>query len=380
MIIPGISFAAHDFSATFYAHTVLGNDVYSFWETLEINETINGDALLAGRKISIRGTIEEDVQAAGAEITIDGTINDDARLAGGAVFIDGHIVGDLIIFGNSVIIGRRAVIDGNLIAYGNSIEMNGIVHGTASVGGASIIQNGIIGGFTTLNGKRVSMSGSTDGSALIIAQELEFLPGAHIAGDLRYWREGGEADFGSVVEGMATYDPEFAGLGESARRFAFSGLFAIGALFLLLSGILMIALFQFATKTLFIDSAKSLRAQPLRNFIRGFLYFILTPLVIAFLFITIIGIPLGIALLCLYLLVFLFTNVIAAMVLARLLELKRNKTWLPLMVFGMSIGIYALLHLLLFIPYVGWLFNALIIIVTYGSFLEEKIYRFKKMR
>ncbi len=380
LLLPLFTFAAEEGSTPPYPHISLGGDLYGAWETIEVRDDIAGDVFIAGRRLSVRSTVGGDVHAAGADITIDGHINDDLRIAGDFLLIDGYVDSDVFAFGNTIVIGPHAVLSGSLVAYGSEIDIQGIVHGSVTVGGENVVHDGHIGGVATLRGDHVSIGGTMSGNALIIAKDIEFLPAGVILGELRYWQEAGPENFDARVLGADIFDPIYAEYGKGSNDAIIRGILTLISLLSIISAMLTIAVFQMVTKTFFIDCAKSLRAQPVKNFIWGLLYFVCTPFIAAFLFATVVGIPLALLVLGAYMFSFLFANVIAAMIFARFLELRRKKIWSPLLLFVISFLLFILLQALLFIPIVGWMIDTFIVVLTFGTYLEEKVYRFKLVR
>lgn len=106
---------------------VRDDDIYLAGETITIEGTIRGDAVVAGRWITINGTVEGDVIAAGQTIAIKGKVGDDLRLAAQVVQIgeNTQIGDDAIAAGFSLETQTNSNIGGNLNFFGAQALLTG---------------------------------------------------------------------------------------------------------------------------------------------------------------------------------------------------------------------------------------------------------------
>ena len=129
---------------------VIEDDLYVGAATLEVNGTIKGDLVAAGQKITIgpKGVVEGDLLAAGQSITILGTVQDDVRAAGMAISLasGGKVGSDFVGFGYSVSSAADSVIRGDVLAAGGQVLMAGEVAGDARVFAGAFKLEGTIGG------------------------------------------------------------------------------------------------------------------------------------------------------------------------------------------------------------------------------------------
>ena len=114
-------------------HTVQCNyhfrddDIYLAGETITIDGTIRGDAVVAGRRIAINGTVEGDVIAAGQTIAFNGKVGDDLRLAAEVLQIgeNARVSDDAIAAGFSLETQGNSSIGGNLHFFGAQALLTG---------------------------------------------------------------------------------------------------------------------------------------------------------------------------------------------------------------------------------------------------------------
>lgn len=360
----------------------LRDDTYRAGDLLVIEEIVQDDVLAAGRSIIVRGDVGGDVQAAGQSIRIEGNVAGDVRLAGSDVELGGNIGSSAIVFAGSVYVPEGTTISGSLVIFAGSVTVDGTVQGNLHVEGDSIRINGRVLGSTIARGARIEANGSFTGEATLAAESLTLGDRATFASDSRYWRREGELQPTQRGTGTLTFDSSLQRVKPEWERKpanAFSAVAGALTLFSLFSAALTIGVLQFVTKTMFTESAKRLRRSPSASLLWGLLYFIVTPVVALLLFITLIGIPLSLALLFLYLLSLVFAKAITAMVLARWAEQQYRKTWHPVGVFFASLGVFAVLKLLMLVPVVGWLLVLLAVLFAFGAFLSVKTERIRKV-
>ena len=216
----------------------------------------------------------------------------DARLAGAVVDVNAPIGGSLRTGGANVTIGPLTEIGGRLDAGGANVSMIGHVHGAARLAGASIVFNGQTDGPLTLAGEH------------IVVGSL-----AHIGGDLTiYSRQDAEIDPAAVITGATQrYEPpaEWRNIPSWAFGFCLAGAMVLGTI---LAGIVLML---FGGR-LFITALDHARLRPVSTILIGVVTLILVPAVAIILSATVVGLPIGLALLLALPLLFVFGHPIAA--------------------------------------------------------------------
>lgn len=342
---------------------------------------VDGDFIAAGQTISIGGDVSEDVIAVGSSVRIDGGVGDDVRIAAGTAEVRGVVRGDVLVFGGEITIDREAIIEGDLIAFGGSVTVLGDVRGNAKIQGGRARLEGSVQGNLDISADIIDIRGGVGGDAVLSAREIAVDSSrATFSGNVRYWNP--EESLPITTTGTVTFDPELA-RGDGMDEEAVGVLAAIGAAafgFLTLAGLLVILILLLATKNLFLDAAKVLRMHPWRSFFAAFIYIVATPLLAALLMVTVIGIPIGLAMLVTYGTSLLFMRPLAAIVLARWLEHRRKGKWSFFLMLIVSFGIYIVLKLLIFIPILGWIVCAVAMLLGFGALLKALQSRIVKMR
>jgi cytoskeletal protein CcmA (bactofilin family) len=361
---------------------MLGNDMYAAGNAVNISRNIEGDVNIAGNTLNITGIIGGDVHAAGSQVLISGNVEDDMRVFGNNIVISGNVGGDVIAFGNTITIAQGATISGNLLAGGANVNVDGNVNGDVRVSGETVSVSSEIGGSLYIDGQKATVESSVVGDAHIASNSLSLNDPTRIQGDLRYWNEKGSMNTAGKVMGSSTFDPSLRPMHDESKADkagALAAIIAAVSIVSLLYAALTITVFMLVTRTFFIESAKRLNAQPGMSLLIGLGYFFLMPFAIILLMLTVIGIPLGLAALAFYILSIIFAKVIAAIILARLTEIRMRRKWHWAAVFGLSLLYYIILKLIMIIPFVGWAICFFVVVATFGSFEFTKFDRYKKV-
>lgn len=322
----------------------LNTNLYFAGEGAFIFGDARGDIVAVGGKINIEGTVSGDVLVAGGNIDIGGTVNNDVRVAGGNITIKGTISGDLVVAGGQIFILPGTVINGDLLLGGGMVKMDGMVNGNIRSGAGQMVING-------------EVRGNVD----VASDDLALGDKAVIGGNFVY-RSTHEAKISpsAVIRGETTFDKR----GEGGRNIArgFFGGFAILSFLMTLAAALFFGLVFKKVSGAVVHASMH---DVWRNLGRGFVFLVVTPILAVVLFVTIIGVPLGILTLLGYAFLLLLSCVFAAITAGAWLEKwiwKRDTiTWRTIL---LGAFVYMLLG---WIPFVGWIAKAILFLVSFGA-------------
>ena len=351
----------------------VNDDLYVVGGQVVVESRVNGDFVAAGGEIEVNSEISNDLIVAGGRVLVNGNVGDDIRVFGGEIEIGGKVTDDLIVNGGRIRILANAEIGGDLIANGGEIRIDGKVDGGLIANGGRIVLNGSIGKDAEINGGLLEVNGQIQGSSKIVAEEIVLGANAKFASKVEYWTKKGEINFGAA---NAVYSKE---LGKKFHKQKFGNkgaIFGFGILFFL-SGALIIFLLLFARK-FFREASHKLEKNVWKSFGIGVLYFLLTPIVAIILFVTVIGIPLGLIVGAAYGLSVILVTPFVAIILASLWEKHGRNKWGKWQFFGISVVVYAALKILISIPVLGGLVIIFVVIPAFGAFLIRKIEIAKK--
>lgn len=342
----------------------IGNDRYILGGAVTTPEAPAEDLLMAGGDVTVTQDVPGDVLLLGGDIDVTGTIGDDVRVAGGQIRIDGAVAGDVVVAGGEVRLGPDATVGGSVLIYGGSIVLDGDIAGRLHTEGGT-----------------VTLNGTVEGDARIAAETITMGSAARIGGNLRYWQKSGQTTFAGV-NGTSTFDPalERDSMNKAEAAGIAAALLAALSLISLLTAALSILVFQLAAPTILKHSAKQLRTRPGMSLLIGLLTVICMPIVGILLMISVIGLPLGIALLLMFVVILIFLKVVAALVLAGTVEQYTKQTWHPVGRYFAAVGIFIALRLLGFVPVIGWTIVFLLTLAALGALLQVKFDLLKKVR
>ncbi len=284
-----------------------GEDEYLTGPNVDVARNVPGDLVAAGGNVRVGASVAESAILAGGNVVIDGSVEDDVIAAGGEVVLRGHAGDDARLAGGTVSISGR--VEDDVTAAGGTvrIERAGDIGGRAWLAGGEIVMAGTVGRQLRAAGRHVSIEGTVRGNVHVEADALDIGPTARIDGDVvhRGAREP-RIDPAARIGGRVEHRPSVAA--PRARAFAvLTWLLLLPAL--LLTGAVMIFAFPRFTPA----AAQAIETDPWRSLGVGALALLGAPAVMVALFVTGVGIPLGLILLAGYLVALLVGYLVAAL-------------------------------------------------------------------
>ncbi|MGY6662303.1 MAG: bactofilin family protein [Glycocaulis sp.] len=355
-----------DRSAQFLAGDVtlrgrVGGDISGLAGNVDITADIGGSVQLAAGDIVIRGTVGRDVSLAGANISILADVSGSADLAGADIRIGGRVGRDLAAGGALIAIDESGSIGGNMDLAGSEIRMSGTAQGRLKGRARTVIIEGTVAGDVELH-----------------AENVEIMPGAQIAGQLRV--RGPNAPViadGAQIIGEMTY--EEAPFSEQRRSRSYTGprvsdfgppAWAFGtamgiAAFVL--GLLACLISPRAVSGI----ADHFRARPWASGLLGLVLAAFLPIllvaVFVFLAITVIGIPLGIILLFAFPFIMVLAYAFGAVVLGDLIFNRSGEgIGLGMRVLSLFL-VLAVVGALGVVPVLGFLIGSIVFFIGLGA-------------
>lgn len=333
----------------------ISNNIYLAGAEVRTEGPIRGDLVAAAGRVRVDHPVRGDAVLAAGSIEVYGRIGDDLRAVGGIIGVSGRVAGEALLAGSSVSLGPDSEIGGRAWIAGNDIVIGGRLHDGLKI-----------------YGRKVLVLGEVAGPVDLAADQIEILGSARILGDVSYSSsheikiDPSAKITGQVVRTPGTFEfyrPKFEIPGWSV---VFRPLLLIG---LLAAGLLLIALFPRFTQA----AMQAIDVSPLKSLGLGTAIFFSLPPVILLLVITIIGIPIALALFALYATALLAGYlVLAIFVGGKLLRLARRP---PAHGLGWRMGSLAaglvLLWLVRHLPYVGSLLVLMALFAGVGAIVLQ---------
>lgn len=330
--------------------------------TVAASETIDDTLIVSADRILIEGAVTGDLIAVGEEITVRGPVGGTLMAFGETVIIESEVRGNLVTAGETVDL-NGARLGGNLYGAGEKLTVrdNARVGGNVAIGAEAFTLAGEVGRDAWMGAEGATITGSVLGSLRAYAKTVELTDGAQVGGDL-FARVATEASLtvsaGAEVGGATTVEtwpePENPYL---TVEYYLGIVLRIAAA--LIAGLVLFHLFPSLAGVRIDDGMQALTTAGI-----GAVTLVATPVLALIMVVTLIGAPLGIIVLLLYLVALYLAGILTANQIGRLLpERTEGSRVLPLLA-GLVV-VFVLTNL----PVVGGVFRLVALIVGLGLLL-----------
>ena len=336
---------------------------------IEINGAVNGDVIVAGSSINITGSVAGDVFAAGNNVKISGPVSGSVRVMGSTVEINNEVARNGWAIGSGVVLNQAAKVGWDVFAAGSTVEVRGPVGGNVWAAGSTVLAANEIG-------KDLTAAIDREGRAIL-------LPTAKVAGNFNYRAAGSEQleiQDGAVIGGELIQQ-ELPAAGDFDLRPVIQPLailFKIVVLFsLLVVGLILISLVP--------KIALNVHEKMIKNFWPalgvGLVYLLVTPVVMVLLMFTVIGIPLALMILPLYLISLYLSKVFVGLSVGLLIvnNWKKGKKYQGTLVWPLVLGLVVFV-VVGSLPLIGWLIKLVAMCWALGALLMVKRNLLKEFR
>ncbi len=354
ILVPIISFAAtkNNSDSIFVAsdETITGN-LMAAAESIIIDGAISGDLIAVGSSITVNGRVEGDIIAMAQNIIINGEVGGNVRVIGNYININGLIARNLNTFGSEVLIGENTKVGWDVLIGSISARINGDINGSIDSYVQKIFINGRIG-----KNVNIKIYKGSDANNLIIDKS------AVINGDLNYSANKKLIIPENNVAGQINFRQTEAKENGALTLWAWSRVFSI--LSMILIGLILIFALPKQTNNL-IELTKK---KYLKSILIGSIVLLIIPVLSIIMLFTIIGIPLSLVLICLWLAGIFIAKTLAALILGDLIikDILKNKK--AHLFWSLLLGA-VLISLLFALPWFGWLLRIITICLTLGAIL-----------
>jgi len=289
--------------------------------TVGKDETIKGNIYLTGERVRVEGTVDGDVFAAAKDIDIDGHVTGDVISAGRYLRMRGTVDGNIRSAGNTAVIS--GTLGKNMMWFGDAVTVDatGKVGGSITMFGGTLAIDGRLGRDILFFGEEINVNGGVGGGIQQKGHSLIIGPNAQVDGPIHF--EGDQP--ASVAPEAKLASPVVFKQMEHKREYRQSDYYVWRviwtAAFVLFGMVLFLLAPGFARET--ISSAESYGA-PIGL---GILVFFGVPLAALIACITVVGLPLGMLTMGLWLLMLCCAELIVGAVVGNLLLGKPTDTW-----------------------------------------------------
>ena len=313
-------------------------DLFLWGTTVNFDGSIVGDIIAGGRIVTINGTTDGSIIAGCQRLTVNGEICRSLRCFAQTLNITSQVDGDVVAFVAEMTLGNDAVIGRDLAVFSGDVFIDGTVNGGAYISAGTVTIAGQIVGDVTIKADNISITPDA-----VIGGELNYTsktkaniaPDAKIAGDVK-WKKKSKSSESSESSGMI---PRPIG--------AFWSLIFLGGSLLL--GIALILV----KRDRVIAITEEIRSNAALDGLIGLAVIVAIPVLLVLIAISLVGIPVAMAGLAVYLLVFLTAKVLVGITIGLLLLRLLKKEGRISLGWALLVGMI-LLAIGYKIPIVGW--------------------------
>ena len=161
------------------------DDVFLAGGDIAFTGETTGNVFMAGGDLKLRDPKARLATLMGGEISIDRATLQDVILAGGEIRIsESRIEDDVVLAAGSVTIARDTRIAGSLQIYGSDVEIGGQVGGDAKISGEDVELTGTFDGNLEVSANELALGPTAviKGNLVHATRELKIAPGAQILG------------------------------------------------------------------------------------------------------------------------------------------------------------------------------------------------------
>jgi hypothetical protein len=338
------------------------NNLYMAGGSISSSGSVTGDLIAGGGNIVVGGDVGADVLAGGGNVTLLSNVGGDVRAAGGNILIEGKVGGDVVAGGGQITVGGPGI-GGDVALGGGNVRIDAPVAGKLSFGGGSIFIDAPVVGDINIKADSVIL-----GSAAVISGNMTYSASKELV-----------QEPGAVIKGKINFEPTTAKMIPGEALAGILSLFLIWKFFALLACALLFGLILRRYSKEIVNMA---RERPLPELGRGLVAIAAIPVISFLFFFTLVGVPLGIlgllGFFALLLLTWIVTPIVVGSVVYRYFTKKDAKdpdvTWKTILI---GVLVYTFVG---FVPFLGWLADTLLMMMTFGCIVSLKLRIIKEWR
>lgn len=313
---------------------------------------IDGDVVAAGGTVELDGQITGGVLAAGGMLKIGGSVGRSVRGAAGTLSLSSRVGDDAVLVGGAVTLDRAAQIGRDLVVRGGAVTVLGTVGRRARIAGSNVV-----------------IGGTVEGDTEILADRIVLSPTARLGGTLRYAAEQPvEIQPGAQVAGGTERIPA-SSLARPAVRLPLGPRFWLARHVAEAVALLVLGVVAFRVAPLGASAVtREIEQRFWRTLLAGFVLVVAVPAAAGLALVTIVGIPLSVVAMLLYLATLYPAQVFVAAWLGTQImkRARRGEGGLVSALWSVVIGTVAL-ALLLAVPYGGWAVRLWAVFLGFGA-------------
>ncbi len=332
----------------------LDTNYYISGGNIRINSNFNQDLIIAGTQINLEGVVEKDTTILGGEVFVNNYTKGDLRVIGGLINFNGTVEGDLIIIGGTVKLLKDANILGETLIIGGRIRQDATL----------LNKTGIIATSVTMNNE-------VKGNSEITTQNMIFDSGAKILGNLYYYAPiKAQEKPGAELSGNIYFN-QISTLRETGviKRLVIN----VISFWIILKFITTLIL-AFILVQMFKVFAQGVSNFGTRSFIKSFavglLSLIAVPMIFGILAISLIGLPIGLLMILIYIIIWSLSAAVSGILLGNIISHILDKNPEMKVTFSNSVLGIIMLTIVQFLPFIGDLTLITFTFISIGAMIR----------
>lgn len=340
--------------------------------TISADQTVDDTLVALGDTVQIDGIVTGDLIALGRRVRVRGTVMGNLITLARDVEVDGSVEGSIVQFGQTVTM--RGKTNGNLYAFGQTISVpsGGAVGGNATTFSETTTIEGAVGRDVTSFGRALDLGGTVNRRVTAYGAQVDVRSGARIDGSLTAHvgrRENVRVDPGATIGGGTNVEvsPPQPSRYLTVRYYVRQCL-RLAAAFL--TGWILFWLVPRAASIRLDAGGALITATGV-----GLVAACATPVLAVVAGITIIGLPLGVFALLLWLVLLYLAKILLALFLGRVVlgsHDARGASVAAALLVGLALVLVAVN-----LPYVGGIVNILLTVIGFGVAIIEMVRWYK---
>lgn len=329
---------------------VVSSSLFTAGSSITIDGLVQGDVFCAGQNITINGTVDGDVFCAGQSIVINGSVGGSVRAAGNSIGINGKVAHNVMVATAVLNIAPEATIGWDLQFASAAADIRGKINRDVDGAGASTVLGGNIGRnvYLVLDDNR-QKNNNDPKTTLTISK------GAVINGNVTYLaKTDANIEEGSMIKGsIEKKNLNLADKKIDKKNHVIGWLWSI--VFSIFAAIAFGLIIVSWLKKPVEEITDLMITKPWASLGLGFIVLFLTPIAAVIIMITMIGLPIGLTVLGLWILLMYPAKILVAIMLGKKITdkcrlLKRYKgSLMAAMIVGVIVA-----WLIFSVPVIGW--------------------------
>jgi hypothetical protein len=271
------------------AERSFASDTFVFGGSVRIDKPVPGDLIAAGGNVDVDAPVAGDAVLASGNLRVTATVAQDVYAAGGRLILDAPIGHNLRVAGGQIDMGPMASVSGNVTVGGGQVTLRGPIKGSLQVGGGRVLIDAPVEGDVNSTAGHLALGPNARLAGKLrfrSSDELERDPAAQVAGAIEHLPLPGRA-----ASASAQRERYFGG---HERRIGPSWLWTLG---LMTIAALLVGVLPVTSRRV----AEALVERPWWSLLLGFVALVCIPVAVLILLISVIGIPLALLAVLLYL-------------------------------------------------------------------------------